>query len=125
MMFIIIRDYYLTLCSCVFFSSRGRHTRFSRDGSSDVCSSDLDAGGRAARCGHRRVGTGKRGDRWTTSGQSAGRCGVAEEAPATESLVVLAIWVRRVVHLPSRGRECDGYAPHHKFAEREFPGRNE
>src|SRR5690606_40520467 len=28
-----------------FFSSRRRHTRFSRDWSSDVCSSDLDAGG--------------------------------------------------------------------------------
>src|SRR6266511_5921773 len=28
-----------------FFSSRRRHTRFSRDWSSDVCSSDLGAGG--------------------------------------------------------------------------------
>src|SRR5690606_40677925 len=28
--------------SCFFFSSRRRHTRFSRDWSSDVCSSDLD-----------------------------------------------------------------------------------
>src|SRR5215475_9307998 len=28
-----------------FFSSRRRHTRFSRDWSSDVCSSDLDSGG--------------------------------------------------------------------------------
>src|SRR5690606_40121731 len=27
-----------------FFSSRRRHTRFSRDWSSDVCSSDLDGG---------------------------------------------------------------------------------
>src|SRR5690606_5638712 len=27
--------------SCCFFSSRSRHTRFSRDWSSDVCSSDL------------------------------------------------------------------------------------
>src|SRR5690606_40983181 len=27
-----------------FFSSRRRHTRFSRDWSSDVCSSDLDRG---------------------------------------------------------------------------------
>src|SRR5207302_6663346 len=41
---------------CFFFSSRRRHTRFSRDWSSDVCSSDLYAaclgeylsGGRAA-----------------------------------------------------------------------------
>src|SRR5690606_11164233 len=28
--------------SCFFFSSRRRHTRFSRDWSSDVCSSDLN-----------------------------------------------------------------------------------
>src|SRR5690606_40372570 len=28
--------------TCFFFSSRRRHTRFSRDWSSDVCSSDLD-----------------------------------------------------------------------------------
>src|SRR5690606_41032835 len=32
------------LCICVFFSSRRRHTRFSRDWSSDVCSSDLQEG---------------------------------------------------------------------------------
>src|SRR5690606_40179136 len=34
------------LCFCImffFFSSRRRHTRFSRDWSSDVCSSDLTA----------------------------------------------------------------------------------
>src|SRR5690606_40275416 len=31
---------------CFFFSSRRRHTRFSRDWSSDVCSSDLAAGKR-------------------------------------------------------------------------------
>src|SRR5207302_6783545 len=30
-------------CCSFFFSSRRRHTRFSRDWSSDVCSSDLDA----------------------------------------------------------------------------------
>src|SRR5215475_15737601 len=29
-------------CAFFFFSSRRRHTRFSRDWSSDVCSSDLD-----------------------------------------------------------------------------------
>src|SRR5690606_40976579 len=29
------------LCCIFFFSSRRRHTRFSRDWSSDVCSSDL------------------------------------------------------------------------------------
>src|SRR5690606_40752118 len=31
-----------------FFSSRRRHTRFSRDWSSDVCSSDLGGGARGA-----------------------------------------------------------------------------
>src|SRR5690606_39505960 len=31
----------LLVHSCFFFSSRRRHTRFSRDWSSDVCSSDL------------------------------------------------------------------------------------
>src|SRR5690606_40862757 len=38
--------YYLLSLRVVlfFFSSRRRHTRFSRDWSSDVCSSDLDAG---------------------------------------------------------------------------------
>src|SRR6266700_1972001 len=33
-----------------FFSSRRRHTRFSRDWSSDVCSSDLDRVGRGEQC---------------------------------------------------------------------------
>src|SRR5690606_40041418 len=33
-----------------FFSSRRRHTRFSRDWSSDVCSSDLHRGHRGCRC---------------------------------------------------------------------------
>src|SRR5690606_40825131 len=37
-------------CSLCFFSSRRRHTRFSRDWSSDVCSSDL------ARPGTRKFG---------------------------------------------------------------------
>src|SRR5690606_41066470 len=34
---------------CFFFSSRRRHTRFSRDWSSDVCSSDLAGAREAAR----------------------------------------------------------------------------
>src|SRR3712207_7801645 len=33
---------------CFFFSSRRRHTRYWRDWSSDVCSSDLEALGAAA-----------------------------------------------------------------------------
>src|SRR5207302_2969779 len=35
----------LSLLRFFFFSSRRRHTRFSRDWSSDVCSSDLRTGG--------------------------------------------------------------------------------
>src|SRR3712207_7144008 len=31
-----------SVCSCFFFSSRRRHTRYWRDWSSDVCSSDLE-----------------------------------------------------------------------------------
>src|SRR3712207_79623 len=31
----------ITLAACIFFSSRRRHTRYWRDWSSDVCSSDL------------------------------------------------------------------------------------
>src|SRR5690606_10651125 len=34
---------YFLICLFIFFSSRRRHTRFSRDWSSDVCSSDLAA----------------------------------------------------------------------------------
>src|SRR5436309_4869934 len=36
-------------CCFFFFSSRRRHTRFSRDWSSDVCSSDLDGAATIAR----------------------------------------------------------------------------
>src|SRR5690606_40557027 len=36
-----------------FFSSRRRHTSFSRDWSSDVCSSDLGGGGRRTQNSHR------------------------------------------------------------------------
>src|SRR5690606_39569192 len=35
---------------CFFFSSRRRHTRFSRDWSSDVCSSDLPCSTTACSC---------------------------------------------------------------------------
>src|SRR5436309_11078989 len=37
----------MTSCCFFFFSSRRRHTRFSRDWSSDVCSSDLAKAKRA------------------------------------------------------------------------------
>src|SRR5690606_40536894 len=53
---------YTLLIVCVFFfffSSRRRHTRFSRDWSSDVCSSDLDLQvGRVERHGQVQLATG-------------------------------------------------------------------
>src|SRR5207302_4736645 len=39
--FVLRRCRYVTCFFLFFFSSRRRHTRFSRDWSSDVCSSDL------------------------------------------------------------------------------------
>src|SRR5690606_39798600 len=61
------------LLFCFFFSSRRRHTRFSRDWSSDVCSSDLEAqahlaplkvqGGLGARLGARPAQIGGRASR--------------------------------------------------------------
>src|SRR3989449_2608923 len=50
--FTIYRDLRLAAIGIFFFSSRRRHTRCSRDWSSDVCSSDLAPGG--ARPGARR-----------------------------------------------------------------------
>src|SRR3712207_9132898 len=55
--------------SCVFFSSRRRHTRYWRDWSSDVCSSDLAAWCTSSDChesgGLLRGGAGRRNDgRW-------------------------------------------------------------
>src|SRR5690606_40001798 len=44
-----------------FFSSRRRHTRFSRDWSSDVCSSDLHGAGDARRRGAGRASPGGAG----------------------------------------------------------------
>src|SRR5207302_2391331 len=41
----LLADYPSRANRCFFFSSRRRHTRFSRDWSSDVCSSDLVGSG--------------------------------------------------------------------------------
>src|SRR5690606_40686747 len=50
----------LVLAFCLFFfSSRRRHTRFSRDWSSDVCSSDLAANDNTLKVG--LIGCGGRG----------------------------------------------------------------
>src|SRR2546429_7762814 len=50
-------------CSVFFFSSRRRHTRCSRDWSSDVCSSDLRAAPRGPVAGRRALLEERRGDR--------------------------------------------------------------
>src|SRR5690606_39557875 len=68
--------------SCFFFfSSRRRHTRFSRDWSSDVCSSDLCA---PARCPdrHRPAGTVARAHR---PGQGRGRPATAPRTPPSRT----------------------------------------
>src|SRR5690606_35666948 len=70
----IIRD----ICVFFFFSSRRRHTRFSRDWSSDVCSSDLaiqEMGGPfpegvACFSTHRYCGCDVDDLRWTGTAQS-------------------------------------------------------
>src|SRR5436309_5266448 len=65
-----------------FFSSRRRHTRFSRDWSSDVCSSDLpcrlqrqDSGGRLLLPAHHRQGPARlRRHRVPAAGDEASEC---------------------------------------------------
>src|SRR5690606_39710903 len=64
-----------------FFSSRRRHTRFSRDWSSDVCSSDLRwLRGRGWRPAYRRRGRRARGSR-----RSCPCSGPADHPPAPPS----------------------------------------
>src|SRR5690606_40556631 len=47
----VVACHCFVLVFCFFFSSRRRHTRFSRDWSSDVCSSDLKSGVHATLAG--------------------------------------------------------------------------
>src|SRR5690606_39695340 len=58
---------------CFFFSSRRRHTRFSRDWSSDVCSSDLAF----KSVGAFAEGVGVRGE--SVLGESGGGAAVGED----------------------------------------------
>src|SRR5947209_8851601 len=54
--FFIVFLFFFLFFIFFFFSSRRRHTRYWRDWSSDVCSSDLDSGrGRSRRRPRRRV----------------------------------------------------------------------
>src|SRR2546422_8016940 len=81
-----------------FFSSRRRHTRCSRDWSSDVCSSDLDDTGIYAQHAIRRIAVDAVG-----VGESHGRAG-AEIAPQPEQRSE----ERRV------GKECRSrWSPYH------------
>src|SRR3712207_2296819 len=87
---------------CFFFSSRRRHTRYWRDWSSDVCSSDLVRVAGAARAGRRpRLGVRQRGGRdrdgradggaGDAAGRGVGRVSAAGRLPA-----------RAPAHLPRR-----------------------
>src|SRR5437870_11838803 len=60
-----------------FFSSRRRHTRWPRDWSSDVCSSDLSAQGQAQ--AHRRAGDERYGGDRRHVGGAGGRAARSEE----------------------------------------------
>src|SRR5690606_40949223 len=62
-----------------FFSSRRRHTRFSRDWSSDVCSSDLAAGGVVVGQRQQRVEFGE------VAGHGAARHRVIEHGQAVDA----------------------------------------
>src|SRR2546422_9799582 len=53
-------------CFFFFFSSRRRHTRCSRDWSSDVCSSDLKPGGFVQGAGHGNTFQDVYGNWWST-----------------------------------------------------------
>src|SRR5690606_39763204 len=83
-----------------FFSSRRRHTRFSRDWSSDVCSSDLLRA---------QADTEERRYAVTVTSLSENGCLVAgEPLPALEARLVLRSEERRV------GKECRSrWAPCH------------
>src|SRR3989449_10555031 len=72
-----------------FFSSRRRHTRCSRDWSSDVCSSDLDRGERAGR----------------------GKEGRNETADRDEGRKAVWIPIREVPHpIAAHGQACEIHA---------------
>src|SRR3712207_8199063 len=51
LIFLFVLDYIFFF----FFSSRRRHTRYWRDWSSDVCSSDLHSGAEREQCSHGRT----------------------------------------------------------------------
>src|SRR5690606_28079273 len=112
-----------------FFSSRSRHTRFSRDWSSDVCSSDLRAQGGPDRAGEPALPVRPaRPPPWPAAGQRHGRrrpgrlrgcagqavVGRPEKAPVAGAHVAVAgaaVVARRTVRQPRPGRTGAGQ-PH-------------
>src|SRR5439155_10354835 len=73
-----------TLAVLFFVSSRRRHTRWPRDWSSDVCSSDLGSTCPGRRCS---AATPTRPDREHAAGAGMGRVGVAAEHRSEERRV--------------------------------------
>src|SRR6266511_831636 len=71
----------LRACPCVFFSSRRRHTRFSRDWSSDVCSSDLAGAAPGVR------GLGRAGSAWRAQVFALDMALLSERAQPAEKFV--------------------------------------
>src|SRR5690606_39526082 len=70
-----------------FFSSRRRHTRFSRDWSSDVCSSDLEAGDVAPQIPERLSGK-------TVAVVGSGPAGLAAAQQLTRAGHTVAVYER-------------------------------
>src|SRR5690606_40818314 len=89
-----------------FFSSRRRHTRFSRDWSSDVCSSDLDLSVRAA------MNAGVGGSTRASALMAALAVGAGNLGGGREVYLCVALWQSLGSDLRSEerrvGKECGG-----------------
>src|SRR5207253_7889631 len=73
-----------------FFSSRRRHTRWPRDWSSDVCSSDLGEAGAVAEVEDAVTGPVHRAEREQVRGAQVGDVDVVADVGAVEGVVVVA-----------------------------------
>src|SRR3712207_7078652 len=94
-----------------FFSSRRRHTRYWRDWSSDVCSSDLRPSGRVGAVAEGRDGRGHQLPEQTYAG-GAGESAVACVAEAT----AVALSTPSAIRSEERrvGKECRSrWSPYH------------
>src|SRR5258707_10377490 len=88
------------LASFFFFSSRRRHTRYWRDWSSDVCSSDLDGAGQRALAALLHRGRGHPADATCADCLAAGRV----LAPAIGAMLLAA---RRKGRMPLTPNDYD------------------